>query len=820
MGSRSSTRCSIQDLWDMATATPIAKKESSAAQAAEGLAVLAAAGETAAATAAAAAAAATAAASTAADAAVAAGKKRGSGATDTSGITEGSTHADGGILSAQVTQAPSEGGRSTSGDYAKANVPSGDSTLDTPMESQAVKSALSSSVSDPAGAGGKRTDGVDAPDDAPRSDAVDSATPVDIAARGGGSPATSMAESDLSLNVTPGAASDPAGTASVLATTTTNNSSSSSSAAVSPAGAGVPGTDDTIQEGHSREERSDAGASVPTFPTERRAAVVSGASTAVKEGASGERGTSADPPLLALAASGKTGASASVNFPPNKDVADPSSGQGTAPPPAQAVEDGQQFASSSGDQSEAPRNAMPGRETSAAVPEGKGTDVEGAEGVSTLAKRGDDEALEEVSKGIVQEKGGAPTAVAVAMRYSETAGGEESSASLERPNTSAEDRAASASETATSVPPESVAGKASDVAEEANPAVGTAVSSPMTATAPGEIVKTGTGMGETVATKTAAQERLPADGVPSAGGKVALVAQTKAPAAVVVYPEASSATEDAEMTDAGSSEDKGGVPGTDTAAATAAAAQGPRALSAGVEASAQSDGSPSAPADVEMTDAGPPSAASSPSPLPSPPPPSTGVEKPEKAAGIAVAAASSYSANTHAKLESATQPAGGETAAAVSSAKSAPGQVSAPAAPLVAKLEATEAPAGTGDPTGSSMAGSATAGSNAGAVVVAPRGLVRRDGDSGAACKMCKSKWERDQTLVCCRCLMHYHPGCLDPPMTPKEVRWRRRVREHLPVLPYFRLRSSRLYMAFVCPCPAQVQTCSGINHTAVGYVV
>ena len=54
--------------------------------------------------------------------------------------------------------------------------------------------------------------------------------------------------------------------------------------------------------------------------------------------------------------------------------------------------------------------------------------------------------------------------------------------------------------------------------------------------------------------------------------------------------------------------------------------------------------------------------------------------------------------------------------------------------------------------------------------VVAPRGLVRRDGDSGAACKMCKSKWDRDKTLVCCTCLMHYHPGCLDPPMTPREV--------------------------------------------------
>ena len=54
--------------------------------------------------------------------------------------------------------------------------------------------------------------------------------------------------------------------------------------------------------------------------------------------------------------------------------------------------------------------------------------------------------------------------------------------------------------------------------------------------------------------------------------------------------------------------------------------------------------------------------------------------------------------------------------------------------------------------------------------VKAPKGLVRRDGDSGAACKMCRSKWDRDQTLVCCECLMHYHPGCLDPPMTPKEV--------------------------------------------------
>lgn len=54
--------------------------------------------------------------------------------------------------------------------------------------------------------------------------------------------------------------------------------------------------------------------------------------------------------------------------------------------------------------------------------------------------------------------------------------------------------------------------------------------------------------------------------------------------------------------------------------------------------------------------------------------------------------------------------------------------------------------------------------------VVAPRGLVRRDGDSGAACRMCRSKWDRDQTLVCSECLMHYHPGCLDPPMTPKEV--------------------------------------------------
>lgn len=54
--------------------------------------------------------------------------------------------------------------------------------------------------------------------------------------------------------------------------------------------------------------------------------------------------------------------------------------------------------------------------------------------------------------------------------------------------------------------------------------------------------------------------------------------------------------------------------------------------------------------------------------------------------------------------------------------------------------------------------------------VVAPRGMVRRDGDSGAACRMCRSKWDRDQTLVCSECLMHYHPGCLDPPMTPKEV--------------------------------------------------
>lgn len=54
--------------------------------------------------------------------------------------------------------------------------------------------------------------------------------------------------------------------------------------------------------------------------------------------------------------------------------------------------------------------------------------------------------------------------------------------------------------------------------------------------------------------------------------------------------------------------------------------------------------------------------------------------------------------------------------------------------------------------------------------IVAPRGLVRRDGMSGSACKMCKTKWDRDQTLVCCSCLMHYHPGCLDPPMTPREV--------------------------------------------------
>lgn len=59
--------------------------------------------------------------------------------------------------------------------------------------------------------------------------------------------------------------------------------------------------------------------------------------------------------------------------------------------------------------------------------------------------------------------------------------------------------------------------------------------------------------------------------------------------------------------------------------------------------------------------------------------------------------------------------------------------------------------------------------------VVAPRGLVRRDGNSGAACKMCKSKWDRDQTLVCCSCLMHYHPDCLDPPMGSKEVRERKR---------------------------------------------
>ncbi|CAN0543743.1 unnamed protein product, partial [Ectocarpus sp. 12 AP-2014] len=56
------------------------------------------------------------------------------------------------------------------------------------------------------------------------------------------------------------------------------------------------------------------------------------------------------------------------------------------------------------------------------------------------------------------------------------------------------------------------------------------------------------------------------------------------------------------------------------------------------------------------------------------------------------------------------------------------------------------------------------------ACVVAPRGVVRRDGNSGAPCKMCKSKWERDQTLVCSTCLMHYHPGCLDPPMTPREI--------------------------------------------------
>ncbi|CAN0230217.1 unnamed protein product, partial [Ectocarpus fasciculatus] len=54
--------------------------------------------------------------------------------------------------------------------------------------------------------------------------------------------------------------------------------------------------------------------------------------------------------------------------------------------------------------------------------------------------------------------------------------------------------------------------------------------------------------------------------------------------------------------------------------------------------------------------------------------------------------------------------------------------------------------------------------------VVAPRGLVRRDGNNGAPCKMCKSKWDRDQTLVCSTCLMHYHPGCLDPPMTPREI--------------------------------------------------